>query len=429
MPIESSGAISLGTTAGTNRSISGELGGTEPHSLSEYYRDGSYSDGISIPATETGIPTGNWNGYTYTEEIRFSDFYGVSGPETGSLASTWFTSTGLPVPQPRIGFWGHKSITSTSSPQAGATVGFYNDQANDRIALRDSTYDSSAAQTYNYSYISYTGYATETFQAKCQYALSAGSLNSSGCANNPTSGSPATNTYASISTSTYSPQWHWNVNATSSNTSCTLSASTGTSPSSARPYWTIANSVATDTLSGPETTFSGTTTYGNSVSLSASYGTQQGPGGPGGGGFDICIHEDMLISTQNGQESIHDIKEGSPKIWAWNNETSTRELVNLLGIIIVNHENLYTVNNLKLTEDHPVYLKDYTVASVNPSKTLENYEISATQLAIGDEMMKEDGTLETITSIEVLSGEHVTYTLKTELSNFYANNYLVDSEI
>ena len=88
-----------------------------------------------------------------------------------------------------------------------------------------------------------------------------------------------------------------------------------------------------------------------------------------------------------------------------------------------------TVNNLKLTEDHPVYLKDYTVASVNPSKTLENYEIDAAQLAVGDEMMKEDGTLETITSIEVLSGEHITYTLKTELSNFYANNYLVDSEI
>ena len=250
MTIESSGAISLGTTAGTDRSISGELGGTQPHALSEYYRDGSYSDGVSIPATETGIPTGNWNGFTYTEEIKFSDFYGVSGPEAGSLPSTWFLSTSLPVPQPRIGFWGHKSITSTSSPAAGASVGFFNDQANDRIAMRDSTYDSSASQTYNYSYISYTGYATETFQAKCQYSLSAGSLNSSGCADNPDSSSPASNTYANISTSTYSPVWQWNVSATSSNTSCSLSASSGTSASDDRPYWTIANSVATDTLSG-----------------------------------------------------------------------------------------------------------------------------------------------------------------------------------
>ena len=428
MPIESSGAISLGTTAGTNRSISGELGGTQPHALSEYYRDGSYSDGISIPANETSIPTGSWNGYAYTEEIRFSDFYGVSGAETGSLASTWFTGTGLPVPQPRIGFWGHKNYTNASSAEVTAEVAFQNDQANDRIALRDSTTDSSASPTYNYSYISYTGYATETFRAKCQYSVNASSIFTAS-AENPASYSPATNTYANISTSSYSPKWTWSVTANSGTETGTLSASTGTSASSDRPYWTIANSVETDTLSGPETTFQGTTTYGNSVSLTATRGTTQGPGGPGGGGPEVCIHEDMLVSTQNGEQSIHDIKEGSPKIWAWNNETSTRELVNLLTIIIVNHENLYTVNNLKLTEDHPVYLKDYTVASVNPSKTLENYEISAAQLAIGDEMMKEDGTLETITSIEVLSGEHVTYTLKTELSNFYANNYLVDSEI
>jgi hypothetical protein len=421
MPINSSGPISLGTTAGANASISGELGGTVPHSLSEYYRDGSYSDGITIPANETSIPASG--------EIKFSNFYGVSGAEAGSLATTWFTGSGLPVPQPRVGVWGHKNYTNASIAQVGASVGFYNDQANDRIALRDSTYDSSAAQTFNYTYVAYTGYATETFRAKCQYSVNASSIFTAS-ADNPASYSPATNTYANISTSSYSPIWQWSITANSGTETGTLSASTGTSASSDRPYWTIANSVESDTLSGPETTFSGTTTYGNSVSLTATRGTTQGPGGPGGGGGpEVCIHEDMLVSTQNGLESIHTIKELSPKIWAWNNETSSRELVNLLQIIVINHDNLYTVNNLKLTEDHPVYLKDYTVASVNPSKTLENYEIDAAQLAVGDEMMKEDGTLETITSIEVLSGEHVTYTLKTELSNFYANNYLVDSEI
>ena len=43
--------------------------------------------------------------------------------------------------------------------------------------------------------------------------------------------------------------------------------------------------------------------------------------------------------------------------------------------------------------------------------------------------MKEDGTLEEITSIEVYSGTHNTYTLKTSLGNFYADGILVDSEI
>ena len=424
MTIESSGAISLGTTAGTNRSISGELGGTQPHSLSEYYRDGSYSDGISISASSTSIPTGSWNGFTYTDEIKFSDFHGVSAPETGNLSNSWYTGgLGAEVP----GFqWGNQNITSTSSPQAGARLGFQNDQTNDRIAMRYAGFTSSAATSYSYAYISYTGYATETFRAKCQYSLTPGGTNTSTCAQNPSSSSPASNTYANISTSTYSPEWLWSVSASSSsnNQTCTLSASSGTSASDDRPYWTVANSTETDTVSGPETTFSGTTTYGASVSLSATYGTQGGPGGPG-----VCIHEDMLVSTQYGEQSIHIIKEGSPKVWSWNNSTNQKELVDLLQIYIIEHDNLYTVNNLKLTEDHPVYLEGGIKASVNPEKTLENYELTVNQLAIGDKIMKEDGTLETITSLEVLSGNHVTYTLKTEHNNFYSNGYLVDSEI
>lgn len=80
MTIVSSGAISLGTTAGTDRSISGEFGGTTPHGLSEYYRDGSYSDGINIPSGETGIPASG--------AIAFSDFYGTSNVS----ATTYYSS-------------------------------------------------------------------------------------------------------------------------------------------------------------------------------------------------------------------------------------------------------------------------------------------------------------------------------------------------
>lgn len=80
MTIVSSGAISLGTTAGTDRSISGEFGGTTPHSLSEYYRDGSYSDGINMPSGETGIPASG--------AISFSDFYGTSNVS----ATTYYSS-------------------------------------------------------------------------------------------------------------------------------------------------------------------------------------------------------------------------------------------------------------------------------------------------------------------------------------------------
>ena len=170
---------------------------------------------------------------------------------------------------------------------------------------------------------------------------------------------------------------------------------------------------------------SGISGTARSLSLSATRGTSGGPpGGP-----EVCIHEDMLVSTQNGLESIHTVKDSVSKIWSWNSTTSSKELVDLLQIIIINHDNLYTVNNLKLTEDHPVYLEGYVRASIDPARTLENYELTVAQLAVGDKMIKEDGTLETVTSIEVLAEEHVTYTLKTTLGNFYANGYLVDSEI
>jgi hypothetical protein len=137
----------------------------------------------------------------------------------------------------------------------------------------------------------------------------------------------------------------------------------------------------------------------------------------------------MLVSTQNGQESIHTVKDSVSKIWAWNSSTNEKELVDLLQIVIISHDNLYTVNDLKLTEDHPVYLEGFAKASINPAKTLENYELTVAQLAVGDKMIKEDGTLETVTSIEILPEEHVTYTIKTKHNNFYANGYLVDSEI
>jgi|TARA_B100000073_G_scaffold276488_1_gene236624 hypothetical protein len=65
MAIVSSGTISIHTAAGTDRSITGEFGGTAPHALSEYYRGGA-----NVPSGATGVPA---NG-----TIKLSDFYGAA---------------------------------------------------------------------------------------------------------------------------------------------------------------------------------------------------------------------------------------------------------------------------------------------------------------------------------------------------------------
>ena len=87
------------------------------------------------------------------------------------------------------------------------------------------------------------------------------------------------------------------------------------------------------------------------------------------------------------------------------------------------------MNDLVMTEDHPVYLEGGRKASLNPDATLLNYKQEVDQLVIGDRMMKLDGTLEEITSIEKFEGEHKNFAVQTKHNNFYANGHLVDSVI
>ena len=75
MPIASSGTISIHTAAGTDRSITGEFGGSAPHALSEYYRGGA-----NVPSSNTGVPA---NG-----TIKLSDFYGASNTTATTFVSS-----------------------------------------------------------------------------------------------------------------------------------------------------------------------------------------------------------------------------------------------------------------------------------------------------------------------------------------------------
>jgi len=344
--------------------------------------------------------------------IDMDDFAGASAAAfPGSGEPTWFnTGGGLPADVPHASSMSQQ-ITNSSYAQAGFNCGFQNDTTNDRIALRYSGYTSAAASSFSYAYVGYDGHASTTFQAKCDYAVTNSGF--VGSVENPSSGSPASGTYANISTSSYSPLWEWKVTVNSGSGTRSLS----TFSSGTKPKWSV--------RAGSGTAIVGPNTNGQNISLSATRGTQGG----GGGGF-FCIHEDMLVSTQRGNMSIADIiATAPPKIWSWNKDTNQKELVDLLEIKTIEHDNLYKVNNIMVTEDHMLYTQNYVGASITPTKSKENYDIDCIELALGQKLMKEDGTLEEITSIAVYSGTHKTYTLKTSLGNFYADGILVDSEI
>ena len=97
MPIVTSatgGALSLGTAAGTNRSISGEFGGSGDLVLSDYYA----GDGL-VPS---GAVDESGNAVPSSSTIKFSDFYGTTSVTnihestvvTGYQASQYFSVSG-----------------------------------------------------------------------------------------------------------------------------------------------------------------------------------------------------------------------------------------------------------------------------------------------------------------------------------------------
>jgi predicted phage tail protein len=137
-----------------------------------------------------------------------------------------------------------------------------------------------------------------------------------------------------------------------------------------------------------------------------------------------CIHEDMLIAIGEDMKSIHDIKIGDSVV-SYNFETGENELVEVKDKIIVERDVNYKINDLILTEDHPIYLDTGRKASINPQATLRNYKQEVDEVKVGDIMQRVDETAEKITSIERYEGTHVNYTIKTKHNNFYANNILV----
>ena len=104
MAIEGSGIISLGTTAGTNRSISGEFGGSTPHSLNEYQ---------------------SFLGQSSTNTISFSDFYGLSA-EVHSSAFTTYVSDGQYLDESGVWATSGTLATSGSNSMTDSTLASWN---------------------------------------------------------------------------------------------------------------------------------------------------------------------------------------------------------------------------------------------------------------------------------------------------------------
>lgn len=361
----------------------------------------------------TGTPDGN-------EPYGISEFYDFSlaAFPTGTVDSfNWFgTNPGNALSQEAPTFtWGNVSRQGTETTvEVSCQVAFKKDTGNDRIIMQEGNGNSGSGTSLNLHYLSYTGHDSTTFQAKCTYTTNAGSAPSGVTYQAPASYSPASGTYANISTSSFIPIWFWSIE----NTGFSPASFSSSSP---HPLWHVraGTTNSATTIDGPGT--------GNAISLSAQRGTGGGFGG-GGGGF--CVHEDHKISTADGLKTIQEVIDTCPKIWSWNKTTQEKELVDIAVIHKLKHNNLWKLNNFKVTEDHIVYIEGYQAKAVRPDlATQVTGNNTVEHLVAGDKLMKEDGTTEGLTVLEEYPGEYWTYTIGNPNGNFYADGFLVDSEV
>jgi hypothetical protein len=144
-------------------------------------------------------------------------------------------------------------------------------------------------------------------------------------------------------------------------------------------------------------------------------------------GLGRCIHELMLVDTPMGQKSIYDLNIGD-LVNSYNYELDTMESVPIKEIIQPTHENLYKVNGLILTEDHPIFDKNGKLLSVNPDLSKERYGLEANKLEVGHKLKTLNNEELIVNQIRKYNGVHKTYTIITQNDNFYVDGILVHSE-
>ncbi len=143
---------------------------------------------------------------------------------------------------------------------------------------------------------------------------------------------------------------------------------------------------------------------------------------------ECCIVDNELIATTEGEKHVNDITRGD-FVLGYNWRTNQIEKTRVSHVRRVRRGGIIKVNDLRMTDDHPIYLADGRLASYNPAGTEANYKKICVQLSVGDEILDIHGNKVTVNKIETITGEMDVYTIKTHLDNFYASGILVDSAL
>jgi hypothetical protein len=181
----------LPTTNISLNAIHVEVGGTSGTTVSL-----NDADVRGIGAPDSTYDGGDGINTTSGTTISIGEFRNA---QDASL-NTWALSGISTAPDP----WGSQSYTNATYAQVGCNYAQKVDTANDRLEHRFTTFNSGAAAVYSYAYQGYVGLDSATFEAKAVY-----STTTTGLAGSATTTGPTSNTWTTVSTSTYSPLWQW----------------------------------------------------------------------------------------------------------------------------------------------------------------------------------------------------------------------------
>lgn len=415
MAIPSTGQVSLNTV----KNEFGDPNGDGQYKLSEYYRDG---DNDPIPNSETSIPGSG--------EISLADFRGTSAITEVYYVRKGQTNTDLSFnattenqefdsPAFAVAEITYKVVQSGTSIQIYAWDGSSGD-------YEDSSYYQ-AASPYSVTDLSVDGNGTT------QYTSNGTALLIYSNAVGTSSGYNAYYTITNISGTApdlYPPGYSLTTSTTSSVGQGVTSSGQGIGVGMTASASINDSDSASGTSRITWTFFHGTypTHTAKFVQFLSAQAESEEDDCP-----ECCVHTDMLVHTPQGEYHVSQLHIGS-EVYSYNFETGEKVIDKIIRKRLVRRNNEVKVNNLKMTADHPVYLQNGRLASINPEETLSSYNMNVDQLVIGDKMMTANGELETIRQIEQLQGNQPNFTLYTENGNFYAspngdNSILVDSVI
>ena len=374
----------------------------------------------SINQNSTNKPDG-------TEPHQMSEFHGYN--HSASPPFGWNSINSIPQQ------WGDvtNNVTSFGGAQTIINLGFVFQPADNRVRLRHANATQTTGTTYSFINNTYTGNDPDSMKVKITWSGTfTGSTGSGTSRKEPSDGTSGGSSFTWTSGNFHT------INEDSGNPA---SADT-TAGLYSSAVWEASVSSANQSITYDAGQFSGTAMTWRLQAVDSSGGTinsnestsnalrfTASKSGQGGGGF-VCIHEDMLVDTAIGPMHIDDVVEKDPRIWSYNSLSREKELVELVKVAIVYHDNLYAINGeYLLTEDHIVYDRDKNAKSIKPEVALANYNKQSEQLQLGDELSTLSGDVYLVKSIEKYEGKHKTYTISTVNDTFYAGDILVDSEI